>query len=486
MQALGLARCMSSPDLQQAGPLEAHLDSLDVSFRMLEVVDSHTFYHLEEHSVHGCTDTLPLVYFTTLHETEEGWAVVRWLAEHPAVPDFLLADSAQQTHVWIFKQDGNNLEVMVATRLQYPSRGLPNCKGQQRKARSLAAVGQVGIESAYSLCAFLTTPAAQRSLLDQSPPGWMTSGHRHWPHNWFRTGEDACACYRVSLMVSCFEDGGWQPVAGKTVRAGKLLMGMEFKRQLNGMRSLRVSAVFKTTDVGSLASLIFSDDCQRHLVANGGLQTVWYINSCTHMIRRVVPGYVVDACAKERPGLRSQLPGLARQRSRESFDDGQEPLSEDYIITVRKLGPASHAVCTWRADKPDDVHSPNTWTMWLLVQKGVDVELSLTHFPRHTKGVDSVYQAGLRSVAAAEHSLRLASGKTVSQQGEGLHGTAQLIAENVADLHLMLARDEGPSVLSEYASGVRGQLLHGWPSCFFRPALGLVNLCSCPNSLEGG
>lgn len=109
------------------------------------------------------------------------------------------------------------------------------------------------------------------------------------------------------------------------------------------------------------------------------------------------------------------------------------------------------------------------------VCQGFDVQLSLIHVPRHTKEVDAWYQKSLLSISTVQQKFNPMHGI------ENLNGTACCMARQLSDLCAVLGdSDMGGSVLANYARGVRGQLLHGWVSCMFRPGLGLLQLCVGP------
>ena len=133
--------------------------------------------------------------------------------------------------------------------------------------------------------------------------------------------------------------------------------------------------------------------------------------------------------------------------------------------------------------------------------QGVDVLVSMVSFPRHTKAVDSEYQASLSAVAAAKEDIQhrsqqAGSGGYVSWAEEtppdpltttmagrtppALNGSCWRMAEKIQMLHSLAARRNGQDTLGRYAHGFRGQLLHGWPSVAFRPLLGILGLCAAP------
>ena len=137
--------------------------------------------------------------------------------------------------------------------------------------------------------------------------------------------------------------------------------------------------------------------------------------------------------------------------------------------------------------------------------QGVDVLVSVVNFPRHTKAVDTEYQAGLNAVAAIAEDMRHKSqpassrgnassasapppsdpiattkaGRTSSDDAL-LNGSCWRMAEKIRMLHSLAARRNGHDLLGSYAHGFRGQLLHGWPSVAFRPLLGILGFCAAP------
>jgi len=164
-------------------------------------------------------------------------------------------------------------------------------------------------------------------------------------------------------------------------------------------------------------------------------------------------------------------------------------------MCYRALEDGRFIICRWPAKDPDTLDSqPKYWRAWLLEPKGFSVHVTFASFTRHTKDIeDSIASGRYSRIVSAERSAWQQWLKSNKHQDQVFCENEALLTREYRDvpwanrlawcllqLKEHVKSHEGQEGLSKYASGVRGSVMHGAPSCLMSWVL--KTICPCkPN-----